>query len=548
VTVPALSSLIRDTLVWVRLSSPLEATTLGIHDDDHRVDHLGFARRAQEEQLRDLLRRIPRYTNPDDRLDAAALRAHLMEILILTYQINLPERSAGYMIDEFLSALFHQVNGSYAPHAHRFSALLYRLREVQRMLGQVLHGLRKNAEAQRVPAAWTAQGMDVAAEGARYLAAIRRQLGLWLPHPQSALRRAVAEELTRAARALLEFRLDLRRRVLPLSVAGSYAVGRRRFGELLAGAHLLPASPLPFVHQARQEQRDISDQLRDLSIKLAGTPRWHEADRILSAEHPPAARLIPAFREQVRRLETFSRKNALTRLCGSGSLDVIETPVFERASIPYAAYQGPAPFEARARKGLFFVTPPDRRASRTERLRHLREFPSAAICVTAAHEGIPGHHLQHLMSHASDRPVRRLVWNTFFGEGWAHYAEGLVFREGYSDSDRSRFFLLKDRLWRCVRVGLDVDIHLHQLSLKEAAARLVREAGLSASGAWGEAVRYSQEPTQPMSYFVGRIFFESLVREERRRRGPAFDLARFHDRLLTLGAVPLALVRQRLNS
>lgn len=533
-------------LKWICSASPLEATQLGLHDEDHRVDDLGHARLSHAEELRDLIAAIPRFSDPDDRLDAEALRAYLSEILILEYEFNLPGRAAGYMTEQFFSALFHQVNGSYAPPVERFQALLYRLREVQRMLGQNLLAIRQAAEAGAVPRVWTIHGMSVAEDSARYLFTLRRHLPRRIVSP--ALRRAVADELTRSARAFQEYRVDLRRRILPKSRPLVHAAGAGLFSRLMHEAHLLPNDLSEFVRSARDEAAEIRRRLEALSLQLTGKHNWREAQDILAADHPPASRLIESYRDVVERLARFVRKKRLSRVNGDGTLRVSETPAFERASIPYAAYQGPAPFEAHDLRGYFFVTPPDRRASKVARRQHLRESPRAAICVTAAHEGFPGHHLQHLASHASRRPVRRMVWDSFFGEGWAHYAESWVFREGFPSDERTEFYLLKDRLWRCVRVGLDVDIHMRKMPLRRAAEILSSEAGLSPSGAHGEIVRYSLEPTQPMSYFVGRRFIETLAEDGRRRLGRRFDTAAFHDSILELGAVPLALIRERIET
>lgn len=539
-----LNRFVERVIEWIRLASPLEATQLGVHEEDHRVDDLGSMRQERAEQLGQIIRDIPRFDDPEDRIDAAALRAHLSEIILTEYEFNLPGRAAGFMAEQFLSALFHQVNGSYAPAAERFGALLYRLRELQRMLGQNLIALNVSASRGIVPAAWTLHGMEVAEDGSRYLLALRRMLPRWLA--AGALRRAVAEELTRAARAFLEYRNDIKKKIYPKSGPRAHAAGHGIFEKILADVHLLAENPADFLKEANEEADEIRNRLAAISLKLAGTENWREANRTFSLDHPTAARLIETYRKEVERLEKFVRNKRLSSLKGAGTLKVIETPSFERASIPYAAYQGPAPFESRDRQGYFFVTPPDRQASKKERIAHLRESPLAAICITAAHEGFPGHHLQHLASHAAERPVRRMVWNAFFGEGWAHYAETWVFREGFPADERTEFFLLKDRLWRCVRVGLDLQIHLRRMPLAQAAKILAREAGLSPGGAHGEIVRYSLEPTQPMSYFVGRKFFERLIEDERRRQGGYFDTAETHDRILSFGAVPISLVRKRL--
>jgi uncharacterized protein (DUF885 family) len=54
--------------------------------------------------------------------------------------------------------------------------------------------------------------------------------------------------------------------------------------------------------------------------------------------------------------------------------------------------------------------------------------------------------------------------------------------------------------------------------------------------------RYTQSPTQPMSYLTGKQQIMELRERERRRLGSRFDLRGFHDRLLSYGSVPVSLI------
>jgi uncharacterized protein (DUF885 family) len=61
-----------------------------------------------------------------------------------------------------------------------------------------------------------------------------------------------------------------------------------------------------------------------------------------------------------------------------------------------------------------------------------------------------------------------------------------------------------------------------------------------------EVRRYTMTPTQPLAYLIGKLELVALRDEAQRRLGPAFDLADFHARLLALGALPPALLREEL--
>jgi len=164
------------------------------------------------------------------------------------------------------------------------------------------------------------------------------------------------------------------------------------------------------------------------------------------------------------------------------------------------------------------------------------------MLLTNVHEGYPGHHLQLVHASAVQSPVRKLLWNTVFCEGWALYCEQLMLDQGVSDDPHYRMFQLKDQLWRACRVVIDVKLHTGAMTVHEAVDMLVDVAHLERPNAIGEVRRYTQSPTQPMSYLLGKQQILDLRERERQRLGPRFDLCSFHNRLLSYGTIPVALI------
>src|SRR5450755_3412724 len=100
--------------------------------------------------------------------------------------------------------------------------------------------------------------------------------------------------------------------------------------------------------------------------------------------------------------------------------------------------------------------------------------------------------------------------------------------EGMTDDPRVRLFQLKDQLWRACRVVIDVKFHTGRMTFDEAVEMLVGIARLERPNAIGEARRYTQSPTQPMSYLTGKQQILELRERERARLGNSFDLRAFH--------------------
>jgi uncharacterized protein (DUF885 family) len=110
--------------------------------------------------------------------------------------------------------------------------------------------------------------------------------------------------------------------------------------------------------------------------------------------------------------------------------------------------------------------------------------------------------------------------------------------QGFLDRPESRFVLLRDRLWRALRILIDIDLHTRGLAPEQAAERLSRQLGFAPSQALAEVTWYSRAPTVPLGYATGWAVIGAL---RRRAVGETMTLKSFHDELLSAGAIALPL-------
>jgi len=134
---------------------------------------------------------------------------------------------------------------------------------------------------------------------------------------------------------------------------------------------------------------------------------------------------------------------------------------------------------------------------------------------------------------------------TLFIEGWAFYCEEMMERLGYIAEPVQRLGRLSDQLWRAARIILDVSLHTRGMSVEEATDFLVKECQLEPANALAEVRRYTQSPTQPQSYLMGKLAILELV-EEYRKANPDASLKEIHNAILGCGSLPPRLMRQRL--
>ena len=180
---------------------------------------------------------------------------------------------------------------------------------------------------------------------------------------------------------------------------------------------------------------------------------------------------------------------------------------------------------------------------------HLDQRPLYELPSLVAHEGVPGHHIQiALAQEMTDLPgFRRDYATTAFVEGWALYAEQLVSEIGLYPTPYDRFGQLSMEMWRACRLVMDVGIHWKNWSRDQALSCLRDNTALAEKNIQNETNRYISWPGQALGYKIGELTILDLRHQAENALGPKFDERRFHDLVLDEGAMPLALLRERVN-
>jgi uncharacterized protein (DUF885 family) len=168
-------------------------------------------------------------------------------------------------------------------------------------------------------------------------------------------------------------------------------------------------------------------------------------------------------------------------------------------------------------------------------------FNASLLPLVVAHEGVPGHLLQLSLSRKATTSIRKAFLSRGFAEGWAHYVESMILDQGYSSDPKLRLFATQSVLSRLARLLLVIKLHTEGMSLDQGAAFYEQLAFVSPAQARQETRRATYE-LGLMSYAIGRMQILKLLAEEKTRRGAAFSLREFHDRLISYGTLPVSVV------
>ena len=412
--------------------------------------------------------------------------------------------------------------------------LLSRLNRAPALLRQGIANLsRKDANP---PKLWT----EMALEGAKGAVSFLDNLP---NHPKikdaaidpSALQAAI----DKAKSAVSGFAAFLQSDLLARS-NGVYAVGLEHYNLLLRKKHFLGHDAASLLQLGEALFTQTKRELTELTGEMAPGKSIEEAARSIQNNHPSSDDVLSAYQRAMEAAREFVREKHLVSFPPKEELHVVPTPEFRRHEIPFAAYLSPSPKDPN-QVGYYYVTPVG-----DDDL--LREHNWVGLENTSVHESYPGHHLQFSIANctavASTLP-RLMNESSVFYEGWALYCEQLMQEQGFLKSKEHRFVMLKDRLWRALRIIIDVKTQTGKMTYDEAADLMVRELHFPRAQACGDLNWYSQSPAVPMGYALGWSIINRLRDQEQKRLDSKFHLREFHDKLLSAGSISLPLVEQR---
>ena len=174
--------------------------------------------------------------------------------------------------------------------------------------------------------------------------------------------------------------------------------------------------------------------------------------------------------------------------------------------------------------------------------------PTWAARALAFHEGVPGHHLQIMLTQerAGLSSLQR-GGVTVFVEGWGLYAEKLGLDVGLYDDPYDRFGMWSYQIWRACRLVVDTGMHALGWSRERAIAYMAENTGMTIEAVTAEIDRHITEPGQGLAYTMGELEITELRRQAEQRLGARFDIRAFHEAVLENGAVPLPILRREVT-
>lgn len=524
--------------------NPVAATQLGDHRwDDRLADATAESLESQHQEILTALAKFQAMDTGDFQLDAHIDHTLFIQILksfVREYEKRQGHRrNPGEYLEETLNGVFLLIVTEFAPLAERLRSALGRVREIPRVLQEG----QQNLVPQEVPKVWVETTLEQTQQASALFVGLLPALAA---QAAPELQEDLAQAGQAAAQAMQAYADFLQNEMLP-QAAGDFAIGRDLFDEMLREEHMVDYDADELLEVGWQQFHQTKAQMKALVQEISPNKSVQELLEEAKADHPSAEGLLAAYEGAMADIRQYVIDHNIATIPENETLRIIETPTYLRPIIPYAAYLPPGILEKK-QEGLFFVTPVDPNTPPEEQEQKLKGHSWAKLPVTALHEAYPGHHLQLIWANRQETIPRRMgsFLANLFMEGWAFYCEELLEEMGYIAAPSQRLARLADQLWRAARIILDVSLHTKGMSVDEAVDFLVKECQLEPTNALAEVRRYTQTPTQPQSYLMGKLAILDLIADYRRAH-PQDSLHKVHDAILGCGSLMPRLMRQQLG-
>jgi len=320
----------------------------------------------------------------------------------------------------------------------------------------------------------------------------------------------------------------------------SFALGPELFARMLKATDRvdMPLERLEALGRADLERNLAA--LREACSEFAPRQTLH-ACVAKAAALKPQGNVVAAARLQLDSLSTFVRTHDLVTLPGNEKAEVHESPPYQRWNFAYI--DPPGPYD----KGLpsvYYVAPPDPSWPPKERQDYL---PGRAdLEFTSVHEVWPGHFIQFLHSNRSADKFGAVFVTYAFAEGWAHYAEEMMWEAGLGNgSPEVHIGQLQNALLRNARYLSAIGMHAKGMTPAQS-ERLFREDALQdAATSRQQAARGTFDP-EYLNYTLGKLMIRQLREDWTASRGGRAAWKAFHDQFLSYGGPPVPLVREEM--
>jgi hypothetical protein len=519
---------------------PFFAVQAGRHEFDGQMGDLSAAGIAREvdwlkQQRQEAATFEPGQLTPEQRFEREYLLSVVEGQLFWLERAKAPFQNPAWYIDRLDPSVY--LTRDYAPLAKRMQGYIGYARAVPKLAADIRANLH-------VPMAKSLieRGIEAFGGFADFYRNDVPKVFASVQDPQA--QKDLAQVNEAAAKAMTELKtwLESERK----NGTNDFAFGEPLFADMLKATERVdvPVADLEALGRADLERN--TQALKEACAQYLPKGTLQACVEKESADKPTDG-AVEGARKELADLRAFVVAKQIVTIPSDEQALVEEAPPYNRSNLAYIDV--PGPYE----KGVayvYYIAPPDPKWSPKERAAYIPA--KADLLYTSVHEVWPGHFLQFLHSNRNPSKIAALWVGYAYAEGWAHYAEEMMWEEGLGNGDPEQHIgQLTNALLRDVRFLSAIGLHTHGMTLEESEKMFRDQAFCDPGNARQQAARGTYDPAY-LNYTLGKLMIRKLRSDWVAKQGedaatdPKKYWRAFHDKFLSYGGPPIPLVRKEM--
>lgn len=513
-------------------ANPAFAVYAGRHEFDGRLpDFSAAALRQDVERLRSArasaLAVDPLTLDADRRTEREYLLAVIDKSLFWQEEAGWPYRNPAFYLDAIDPEIY--LSKPYAPLPQRMRAFIDYAKALPLATRQIRANLRTPLAAPIVD-----YGVKAFAGYADFLAGDAPKVFATVDDPRLQGELAAA---TRDASRSMQDLADWLAAQRPQATQ-DFALGPQLFARMLAATEQVnvPLDRLEAIGRADMDRNLAS--LREACAKFVpGQSLRACVDKVRARK--PAGGAVEGARRQLPELKAFLVRNDIVTIPGTEEALVAQAPPYNAQNFAYI--NTPGPYEKNL-PAVYYIAPPDPQWTPEEQEKYIPG--ESDLLFTSAHEVWPGHFLHFLHVNRNRSRIGQLFVSYAYTEGWAHYAEEMMWDAGLRSGDvEAHIGQIIGALKRDARYLSAIGLHTRGMTVAESEKLFLDGALLDPGNARQQALRGTYDPGY-LNYTLGKLMVLKLRNDWTATRGGRKAWKEFHDRLLSFGGPPLPMARR----
>jgi uncharacterized protein (DUF885 family) len=298
---------------------------------------------------------------------------------------------------------------------------------------------------------------------------------------------------------------------------------------------------------AELEQIGLADMkrnqaaLKEACAKFAPGRSLKQCTDRAAANKPANNDTVGLARQQLVDLKRFIEEKGVATIPSTEEAKVKQSPPYNSQN---SAYIDPSPPFEPGMPAFYNVAAPDPTWSKAKQLDYISS--KSDLLFISVHEVWPGHFLQFLHSNSLKSPIGKVYVGYAYAEGWAHYAEEMMWEAGLGDGDPEiQIGMLSNALKRNARFLSAIGLHTKGMTLEQSRRLFLDEGHQSEGESEQQAARGAYDPAY-LNYTMGKLMIRKLRSDWCTKQGGADSREcwrKFHDAFLSHGGPPIPLVR-----